>query len=573
MTIARHRAGRAGRLAPRRRRAIVAAVAASTLGATGAVVALAGERSPATTSDCPLGGRALQVVAAPEIAPVIAELVIVLEPDGGESGDFSTCPRPVVRGEQPARTARALATDAADRPDVWVPDSSVWTGWLAGPGGGVPRRNPSVASSPFVMAVARHEGPSGRSSAQSLSLADLFPSPSAEPVRWSLPNPRRSASSVGALVMTQNALEGRPDRARVLADLLRGAELDASPVLDKALGGRRSDPVAVPTTEQRATTHNDRHPGTSVALAYPENRTAAADYPYVVLAAARSRRLAAADLLATLHDDVGRRLLAAAGFRDRFGVPGAYLAAQPGVDAKTRRPRAPRDEDVQEAVGRALAIRRPSRLLTVLDVSGSMASAVPAAGGLSRIDLAVRALVTGLATYQDDTVAGLWTFSTHLTRTTDHRVLVPPIPLGTGPDGVSGRARLATALSRVRVVPDGGTGLYDTVLASVRAARRGWDPDRVNSVVIVTDGGNADDEGIGLAALLRTLAAERDRSRPVSVYAVAYGPSADLAALRRIVRATGGTAYRALEYRDLPAAIADAIGRRGTGPGSRSRAG
>lgn len=192
-----------------------------------------------------------------------------------------------------------------------------------------------------------------------------------------------------------------------------------------------------------------------------------------------------------------------------------------------------------------------------------MANVVPEAGGATRLDLAVRALMTGLATYQDDTVAGLWTFSTNLTPRSDHRVLVPPTRLGMSPDGVGGRGRLATALGRVKVEPDGGTGLYDSVLASVRAARAGWDRDRINSVIIVTDGANEDDKGMSLPALLRTLSAERDHSRPVTVFAVAYGPGADHRALQSIVGAAGGIAYKTPDYRNLPAVIAEAIGRRG----------
>lgn len=560
---ARHRARRPGGPGRRGRRVLAAVGATVTVGVTAAGLTLGTGPSPATSKDCPIGGRGLEVVAAPEIAPVIAELVTLLGHDAAD-GDPPACAGPVVRAERPARTARALATDAADRPDVWVPDSSVWAEWPPGPGGRVPPRNPSVASSPFVLAVAGRRAPGADSSAEPVTVEDLL-APTARPVRWSLAHPHRSASSVAALVMADDALAGRRDRAGVLAVLLRGADLDASPVLTKALAARASEPVVVATTEQRVATGTEHRPRAPLGLAYPAGRGWAADYPYVVLAAERSRRLAAADLLEGLHGDLGRRLLAASGFRDRFGVPGAYLVEQPGVDPAQRRPRTPRADEVSNAVRRALAMRRPSRLLSVLDVSGSMGEAVPAAGGRSRLDLAVRALVTGLATYQDDTVAGLWTFSTDLTRTADHRVMVPPVPLGTGPDGVSGRARLATALSSIRVT-DGGTGLYDTVLASVRAARRGWDPDRVNSVILVTDGGNVDAAGISLPSLLRTLAAERDRSRPVAVFAVAYGPAADVGALRRIVRATGGSAYRALDYRDLPAVIAEAIGRRAATP-------
>jgi len=567
LSVARHQAGRSHRAAPgplARRRVALTAGAALTVGATAVGVVLAGSESPATTGSCPLGGRALQIVAAPEIAPSIAELVRTADPAPADRNG-SACPRPEVRAEEPARTARALATDAVDRPDVWVPDSSMWARGLARPRAGVPPRNPSVASSPFVLAV--HD-PAGAASSTRPTVEDLVPG-SGTPVRWTIPSPRRSASGAAALLMAERALQGRRDAAQRRTILLRGADLGAAPRLERTLGRRPTEPTAVATTEQQASAYNRAHPRRRVALAYSEDTSIAADYPFIVLAGQRSRRQAAADLLTRLHGDRGQRLLAEAGFRDRLGVPDEPLASAPGVDAAPRRPRAAQADAVRAAVRGALAVRRPSRLLAVLDVSGSMANPVPEAGGLTRLDVAVRALVTGLATYQDDTVVGLWTFSTNLTPTSDHRVLVAPVSLGTGPDGVSGRATLATALNGTTVVPYGGTGLYDTVLAAVRRARAGWDPARANSVVLVTDGANEDDHGIGLRRLLRTLRAERDRSRPVAVYAVAYGPSADHAALRRIVAVTGGTAYQALDYRDLPTVIADAIGRRGPGPRGR----
>lgn len=551
-----------------RRRSAIAAVVVLAVGATVVGVVLTGWRSPASTNNCALAGRPLQVVAAPEVAPVIKEVVRVLGSGRDEDEDGAACPGPVVRAEDPARTAHALATNATDRPDVWVPDSSLWTGPMAGPGGQVVERNPSIASSPFVL-VTPESGRTPRRSAAARSVADLLPASAGTPRRWVVPDPRRSSTGVGALLMARSALQGRADQAKALALLLRGAELDASADLDRALRGAQSVPAVVPTTEQRATAYGAKSPDRRLSLSYSDDVSLGADYPYVVLAAARSRRLAADALLQDLHGDLGRRLLAAAGFRDRFGVPGARLAASSSVDPRTRRPRTPPPGAVEGVVSGFAAVRRPSRLLTVLDVSGSMGSVVPGAGAATRLDLAVRALITGLATYQDDTVAGLWTFSTDLTPRSDHRVVVPPTKLGVGADGVSGRGRMATALGRLKVVPDGGTGLYDSVLASVRAARGAWDPDRANSVIIVTDGANADPDGISLRALLRTLTAERDRSRPVTVFAVAYGPAADHAALQRIVKATGGMAYRTPDYRNLPSVIAAAIGRRGAQPEKR----
>ncbi|MCW2574514.1 MAG: uncharacterized protein JWR66_544, partial [Modestobacter sp.] len=109
----------------------------------------------------------------------------------------------------------------------------------------------------------------------------------------------------------------------------------------------------------------------------------------------------------------------------------------------------------------------------------------------------------------------------------------------------------------------GGTGLYDTTLAAVRASRDAYDPKSVSSVVLITDGENEDDTGIQLDALLDTLRGEADPTRPVKVIAIALGPDADLGALQQIADATGGAAYQALDPEDLQGVLFDAIRRRG----------
>jgi hypothetical protein len=85
-------------------------------------------------------------------------------------------------------------------------------------------------------------------------------------------------------------------------------------------------------------------------------------------------------------------------------------------------------------------------------------------------------------------------------------------------------------------------------------------------VVIITDGGNSDKAGISTKDLLRTLAAENDPERPVAVFAIAYGPSGDVASLQRISAVTGGRAYAAPDPRQIGAVLADAIGRRSCSP-------
>jgi len=159
---------------------------------------------------------------------------------------------------------------------------------------------------------------------------------------------------------------------------------------------------------------------------------------------------------------------------------------------------------------------------------------------------------------------GLWVFARELDGANDWVELVPTRTLDADADGQPQRDAINGQLDSLpdRLAP-GGTGLYDTTLAAVRAARADYDPTSVSSVVIVTDGRDEDDGSIGLDELVRTLEAEADESRPVKVIAIALGPEADLTALQRIGEATGGAAYSAVDENDLQTVLFDALRQRG----------
>jgi Mg-chelatase subunit ChlD len=168
----------------------------------------------------------------------------------------------------------------------------------------------------------------------------------------------------------------------------------------------------------------------------------------------------------------------------------------------------------------------------------------------------------------EGTVAGLWRFSANLTPSTDYEQLAAPTELTR-----QSRKRFETAVSRLDVDPDGGTGLYSTTLAALRYVRSGYDPTRVNSVIVLSDGKDQDAtaHGIRLDDLLAAIRTENDPKHPVIVIAIAYGPDSDTAALRKISAASGGTLYTATDPRELPLIFSQAIGHRLSKEGPRGR--
>ena len=104
----------------------------------------------------------------------------------------------------------------------------------------------------------------------------------------------------------------------------------------------------------------------------------------------------------------------------------------------------------------------------------------------------------------------------------------------------------------------------------MRAVRTGWDPARVNAVVLLTDGEDTDPHGIGLTRLLTTLRAEQAGGRPVPVITIAYGPGSGAQALAQISQVTHGASYRTSDPNRIRDIFLDAIGQRACRPNCSS---
>jgi Mg-chelatase subunit ChlD len=315
-------------------------------------------------------------------------------------------------------------------------------------------------------------------------------------------------------------------------------------------------PVAIPTSEQAVWSANAAAAADRFTAIYPTRPGPSLDYPVVVL----SKTVAATALLLKLGSPRARAAIERRGFRAFDGTPPAGLRHAAGITATAPASvGAPSRGQVAAVLAALAVVRRPSRMLAVIDVSGSMASAVPGLPGSSRITLARDAAREGLTLLPDDSEVGLWRFSADLPVGSDYEQLVPVAPLT-----AANRQRLATAVSGLTAVPEGGTGLYDTILAAVESMRASFDPSRVNSVVVLSDGRDEADatHRISETELLSALDAERRSTRPVKVVAIAYGPDSDATALRAISAASGGSAYTSADPRDLPRVLRSAIGQR-----------
>ncbi|SFE05440.1 substrate-binding domain-containing protein [Blastococcus tunisiensis] len=496
----------------------------------------------------------VDVTVAPELGPLAEDLLAEpVELDGG------LCASAEVTAQQPLQTVGDLAAlEGEALPDVWVPDSSLWA---ARAGSAALEPVGSLASSPVVLATSRD-------AVEALGWAEEAPGWAAALAgeqALAVPDLATSAEGLAALAAVRGALGGGEDADNAVVQAVlaaqRGPAVSAADGLASGRDGGADAPL-VPVSEQEVYETNQEAEGSALTAVYPAEGSPWLDYPVLRVGSPSGDAAAAVEaIVERLTSDAARAAALDAGFRDPDGSAPAD-ADEAGIQQE-----APAEVELDPAAVQALLARlsslaSPSRILAAFDVSTSMEAPV---GDGTRATLARDAAKATLSLVPGDYALGLWAFAYQLENGQDWTSLVPTRELDAAVDGRSQREILDSQLDTIpdRLTP-GGTGLYDTTLAAVRAARSDYDPTAVNSVLVLTDGTNEDDEGgISLENLLITLAAEANPERPVKVIGVALGPDADLAALEQIAEATGGEAYSAVDPADLQTVLFDALRQRG----------
>jgi len=617
------RASVSGRhLAQRRRRRPTALLAAAcillvlALGIGGFVFFV---NQPAQSLACRGGSLPLQVVIPPDQAGVVTQAAAEYERRRPTVDD--RCVDVQVRGTDSAEAAAALSGgwDEATQgptPDVWVPASSAWALQVALRQQAtkqdvlIPLEYPKLATTPMVMAMPKPMAETLGWPRSTLGWKDLlgavvnqegwkaFGHPEWGAFKLGKTDPNLSTPGLEALIAAVFAATGQTSELSVetlvkeedkLRQLILGLERapgqDADTPATFLANLQQADQAgqalnfvsAVPLDEKSVWDYNRGNasgledgaerakPDVPLVAIYPKEGTLEADHPWVVLRAPwvnDAKRRAAAEFLDYLRSEPIQERFQAAGFRTSEGRPGPQLSQANGLlpDQPSRVLAPPAPKVVAAALESWNAARKRSNVLAVYDVSGSMKEEVPGTGGRTKMDIVKEAASQALALFAPETNLGTWVFSTNLVGNRDWAESVPIGPTNARlPDGKIRRQVLAEALARLQAT-NGDTGLYDTTLAAFRAVQRSYAPQRINIVVLLTDGINDDPSGgIDRAELLRRLKAEQDKERPVRVITIAYGANADAASLKMIADATGGLAFVSRDPRDILHVFTDAI--------------
>ncbi|WP_237706761.1 substrate-binding domain-containing protein [Kribbella flavida] len=489
----------------------------------------------------------VKLSTTPEFQPVLEQATKALSARGGKDG--APCLQFTITAAQSSSVARELASGGDSRPDLWVPDSSLWVS-RADDGESVPTiAVPSIATSPLVL-VGRSENFANTSSWLG-TFAETQPA---------LLDPLSSSSGTLSLLAIQaeraKTSASNTQVAQVLVPLAQrlGSMAKQYTEVNGPLSKASADGsnVVVPVSEQAFVKHQDEHPEAQLKAVVPGTGTLVLDYPVVVTARNNAEAVTAAGkaLAEEMLSDASSQARDEGGFRDHLVSPLGEGRGEGEVTQLTK----PTVAAVEKILQSWTTLSLSAHSLAVIDVSGSMAEKV-AGSAKTRMQLTIEAADNGLKMFPDSAELGLWVFSTKIgPDSADFRQLVPIGKLTPGH-----RQRMIGQLKAQSARVGGGTGLYDTAIAAVRAVRSSYNSGAVNTVLLFTDGKNDDPGSLSLDRTLQILNGLKDPARPVRIIALGIGPDADADELKRLAQATGGQAYVARNPTDLKDVFIDAL--------------
>jgi Ca-activated chloride channel homolog len=515
----------------------------------------------------------LSVAAATEIAPAVEQVAQQWITDGANVN--GTCVAVNVYGINPATMAAAVAREhkvtltglgpapaSVAVPDVWIPDSSTWLLRLKSEATGfVPTDGTPVAESPVVLAMPQ---PLAQ---QAFGWPDkkigwkqlLDTMTKSQVVQTGIVDPNRDAAGLAGLLALSSVAGTDPDGQRKAVGALRALAAGSSSIREDLLqkfpraadaNDIASSLGAAPMSEEDVIAFNAEKPPVDLAALYLEPTPPALDYPYAVMPEVDAKKTAAATgLRQVLQKPAFKNALAAVGLRGPDGSAGSGFALPIGGPAASAPATAPSEgvkgganggtaaagldaSAISQTLGRWAAITVPGRVLAVFDVSGSMLTKVPTAGGLTRGQVMQQASAKGLGLFDDQWAVGLWVFSTNMDGKKPYKEIAPISPLS------SARSRLQQATGAIVPKRNGDTGLYDTALAAYKEVQDGWQAGRVNSVILMTDGKNENKTGITRDQLVAQLKKLKDPKRPVRMVIIGIGNEVDRKELEAVTAAT-----------------------------------
>ena len=568
---------------------------------------------PPAGGDVPKGRVGVDMVVSPEKLALLTTLAEAFNDDKASStfvGADAKKHRAFVRvAKKTSGGAAQLLADgwpdpATDgvQPTVWSPAASSWAAVLnqrladKGQPSMAPASKPFMLT-PLVIAMPRPMATALGYPGKPLGWADILAlakdaqgwgakgHPEWGPFKLGKTNPNFSTSGLSATIAQYYAAVGKTDGLS-LEDLAKPAVIDYAKQVESSVvhygditltflnnwyrtdqrGTSLTYVSAVAVEEKSLLDYNSgnpdgildsgevpRPPRIPLVAIYPKEGTLFSDHPFIVLNApwvTTEQRAAARSFESFIQLPANQQKVLEFGFRP--GNPavsvGAPIVAANGVNPAEPQTtlQVPDPKVLVKLLDSWAKTRKGARVLLVLDVSGSMGDAADPKSGDTKLDLAKRAAVSALDQFRGDDEVGLRIFTTNIDASgADELDLVPIAPITQVKETIQSKLAELTPLN--------GTPLYTAAFDGFATVTKGYDPSRINAVVLLTDGKNEDDRNPNLEDLIAKLRSgtEGQITQPVRIFSIAYGANSDLNTLRRISEVTNATAYDASNPRTI----------------------
>ncbi|MFV0432756.1 MAG: substrate-binding and vWA domain-containing protein [Leucobacter sp.] len=295
-------------------------------------------------------------------------------------------------------------------------------------------------------------------------------------------------------------------------------------------------------------------PDEKLVAVYPSGGSMWSDNPAVALAAdwvTPEQKSAADAFVKFLHTDGAQQQLPQYGFRpldDSVDVS-EYLNSDVGIDPEQPEITLPQPapEVVSTAIDQWATIRKPSAVLQLIDVSGSMDESI--GDGRTRLDGAIEGATTTLGQVRPTDEIGVWAFTTGLTSKIDGEqvdgigVVREFKALGGDKEG------LKTDIEDLAFTQGAGTPMYDAISTAYDYMEGHAESGRINAIVVLSDGEDTDSTTRLESLVQKINAAQKEggNDKPVRIFAIAYSNSADVESLQKLATASGGQVFDATD--------------------------
>ena len=492
--------------------------------------------------------------------------------------------------------------DQTDKPQpvIWSPASTTWTADVADSKGAalVPNAT-SFASTPLVFAMPERMARQLGWPAKQPSFAD-FEKLCGSPEGWSQfgggaatwgqfklgkTNPSTSTSGLNTLLM-QSYSVAKKTTGLTAADVAKAKDFNQKfescaihygdttgnflkRVYDRDQNGQSLGYVsAIAVEETSVVNYNMGNPQSNVVTSgqqltppreklvaiYPPTGSLVSDNPITVLGTSASwvtpeQRTAGEAFKKFVMTPAAQAVLGDYGFRpaDTNAKPSGKVTTEFGVDPTQPKIVLPKPDvaTTAAAMNQWNEVRKPSSVLLLIDVSGSMGDPAKDGTNNTRMKSAINGAVATLVHFRPTDKLAVWAFSTTLKSPAGNNIAVVRDlkPLG------GERETLASQLQQL--TPVQGTPLYDSIDTAFNAMHKEAEAGRINAIVVLTDGEDTNSQ-IDIDSLKRQLRAPDESNDPlqVRVFPIIYG-EASPDALTDIAVASGGQVFSAKDPKRL----------------------